>query len=265
MPAPEQTICIHRFFVVYFCRKNDARHILKVMSWAVIVSLTGAMPLKGKAVETWVAENLWIGLTVWTILYISDYMMTIACARMYHAGVREKIAFEGSFELNPYFQKDVTALRSISPRFILALAFYLALLAALWFLTREIAAPNAMYLFPLGALLLMELAVHVRHIRNFVLFRGVLVSGGVQGRIEYSRLLSLRVSLAEFLAFAVLFLLVGVVTESWFVLGGAAGCLSLAGHHRRWIRKHAKKKAQEVQPADASEEPGGTGMNAEGT
>lgn len=213
--------------------------------------------------ETWVAENLWVGLIAWMIVYISDYTMTIVCARMYHAGVREKIAFEGSFEMNPYFQKDVNALRCISPRFVLALAFSSAMLAALWYLTRIAGNWDAMYLFPLGAVLLLELAIHVRHFRNFALFRGVLVSGGVQGRIEYSRLLSFRVSSAEVLAFAVLYLIIGLITESWFVLGGAAGCLSLIGHHQRWRRKFLRAKAQDVQQVEAADGHGVTAREVE--
>ena len=66
-------------------------------------------------------QNLWPWLAIWVVLYISDYTLTLTCARLYQRGVRDKIAFEGSFEITPYYQRDIDSLRLISPRFILAL------------------------------------------------------------------------------------------------------------------------------------------------
>jgi len=85
------------------------------------------------------------GLVAWTILYISDYSLTIACARLYQAGAREKIAFEGSYEITPYYQGDINALRSLSPRFLAALLFSLVWLSAVWWLAMESFFP-AMYI-----------------------------------------------------------------------------------------------------------------------
>ena len=60
----------------------------------------------------------WIpGVVLWALLYISDYACTIASAGAYRAGVSEYIEFEGSFELTPYYQADVNALRHFSRRF----------------------------------------------------------------------------------------------------------------------------------------------------
>ena len=55
--------------------------------------------------------RLWPGLFVWSVLYVSDYALTLTCARLYRAGVSNKIAFEGSFEINPYFQADIDLLK----------------------------------------------------------------------------------------------------------------------------------------------------------
>jgi hypothetical protein len=57
-------------------------------------------------------SNLWPGLTIWSLLYVSDYAFTIVCARLYRSRVSEKLVFEGSFELNPVFQQDVNSLTS---------------------------------------------------------------------------------------------------------------------------------------------------------
>ena len=180
-------------------------------------------------------DYLWPGLLLWIVLYISDYTFTIVCARMYRAGVNEFIAFEGSFELTPYFQKDVDSLRRISPRFIVALIATLTTLVALWMLSRLVWAAG--YAIGLGALVLTEAAIHTRHLRNYFLFRRILAGGAVKGRIEYNRPAMLELSAYELFAVAGVYLLIFVATVDPFVGGGVAGCLSIAAKH------HAGRRA----------------------
>jgi hypothetical protein len=179
-------------------------------------------------------DRLWPGLIVWTALYISDYSLTVACARLYQAGARDKIAFEGSYEITPYYQRDINSLRLVSPRFLAALLLSLVLLSAVWWLAVHISPP--LYSFAIGAVILLELALHMRHFRNLLLFRAIVGSDAVRGRIEYPRPLMLRMSSFEFFAFSGLFAVVFLFTGNWFVLGGAVSCLSLAGKHLRLAR-----------------------------
>jgi len=148
--------------------------------------------------------------------------------------------FEGSYELTPYFQRDVDSLRIISPRFVLALVATSAVLFLFWRLTPP-SVPE-LYFFLLGALILIQLSVHVRHFRNLFIFRAA-GSDAVRGRIEYSRRVSLRASSIEMLSFSGLFFVIFVFTESWFVLGGVVACLSLAAKHWRLARKHVSTSA----------------------
>lgn len=180
-------------------------------------------------------DRLWPGLLAWTALYISDYSLTIACARLYQAGARDKIALEGSYEITPYYQRDINALRRVSPRFLAALLLTNVLLSVSWWLAMELLGPP-LYAFTLGAMVLLELAVHMRHFRNLVLFRALVGSDAVRGRIEYPRPLMLRMSSLEILGFSGLFAVVFLFTGSWFVLGGAVACLSLALKHWRLAR-----------------------------
>ena len=82
----------------------------------------GASPLNSvlggsrEALPHMVNETRWLGPPVWACLYVSDYFLTIACARLYRA--QDRIVFEGSYEITPIFQADVNALRRISPRFL---------------------------------------------------------------------------------------------------------------------------------------------------
>ena len=156
-------------------------------------------------------DRLWPGLVAWTVLYISDYSLTIACARLYQAGARDKIALEGSYEITLYFERDIDALRRVSPRFLAALLLSLVWLSVIWWLAMD--TWPELYSFGLGAVVLMELAVHMRHLRNLFLFRALVGGDAVRGRIEYPRPLMLRMSSLEFLAFSGLYLVVFLFTR----------------------------------------------------
>jgi len=185
-------------------------------------------------------DSLWPGLVVWAILYCSDYALTLACARLYEAGVRDKIVFEGSYEITPYYQRDIDSLRSVSPRFLAALLLSSLWLAVIWWLATQ--SWRGAYSLALGAVILPELAIHVRHLRNLFLFRALVRSDGVRGRIEYSRPLMLRLSSLELLTFSGVFAVLFLFTGTVFVLGGAMTCLSLAGQHWRLAQKHLSAK-----------------------
>jgi len=178
-------------------------------------------------------NNIWPGTVVWSLLYISDYALTIACARLYR--VQEKIVFEGSYEITPFFQRDINSLRVVSPRFLAILVLTVTMLSVLWALTEQ--STPELYQFALGSLIGVQLAVHMRHLRNLFMFRAINSTDEVHGRLEYARTLLLRMSSLECLAFSGLFLVLFIFTRSWFILGGATGCFSLAVKHRRLASK----------------------------
>ena len=111
------------------------------------------------------------------------------------------------------------------------------MLGSLWWLSRDV-WPEA-YPFALGALVLVQLAVHVRHVRNFFLFRKTLAGQGVRGRLEYPRRLMLQLSALELACFAIVFLAGFLATRSTFLLGGAAGCLVIACKHSPGWKEHS--------------------------
>ncbi len=181
-------------------------------------------------------DNPWPGMVIWSVLYISDYSLTLACARLYRRGVGERIVFEGSLEITPYFQSDIDSLKVVSPRFLAAMLLTWAYVVAVWFLAAQ-SQPH-LYEFVLGALISSQLAVHIRHFRNLFLFRAIAGSDAVQGQIRYPRPLVLRMSSVELLAFSVSFGVLFAFTSSWFLLGGAIACLGIALKHRRLASKH---------------------------
>ena len=173
-------------------------------------------------------EYFWAGPLLWAVLYTSDYTMTLICARLYQGGVREKMAFEGSYEITPFYQRDVDSLRRVSPRFVLILVVGVVTLC----LPGRVAAESSpgLFSFVLGALILLQLAIHVRHVRNYVLFRAM-ATDAIRGRLEYARPLLLRTSSIEIFTFAAMFGVLFAFTGSLFVLGGAFGCAVVAAQH----------------------------------
>jgi hypothetical protein len=184
-------------------------------------------------------DRLWPGALVWSALYVSDYTFTLLCARLYQAGANQKMGFDGSYEITPYYQRDIDALRRVSPRFVLALGIGIAML----FLARLLDPGYGLYEFVLGVMIGPQLVIHIRHVRNYCLFHAMVHGDGVRGRLDYSRTIMLKLSSLEISAFAVLLLVLFVFTSSWFVLGGAAACLSLAGSHRTLARRAAAQRS----------------------
>jgi hypothetical protein len=188
-------------------------------------------------------DYVWLGPVVWVVLYISDYSFTLTCARLYQAGAREKMAFEGSYEITPFYQKEVDALRRVSPRFILILVIgviYLYLVAQ----TTARTSPN-FFSFILGAFILVQLAIHIRHVRNYVLFQAMLTDA-VRGRLEYSRPVLLMASSTELFTFAAMFAVMAIFTANPFALGGAVGSAWVGTQHRHLASK-ARRTAQVAQ------------------
>src|SRR6266542_2896595 len=100
-----------------------------------------------------------------------DYSLTLYSAR----GFRETghFQFEGSFELTPQYQKDIDALKSVSKLHIILLVLYSLLIVFIWWFTQYFLYLYWAYLLYLGMFLLLEVAVHIRHLRNVSLIREI--------------------------------------------------------------------------------------------
>jgi hypothetical protein len=157
-------------------------------------------------------------------------------------GAQNKIKFEGSFELTPFFQGDVDALRRVSPRFVAMLFISSAWIATVWWLTNDVPETRSLYPFALGAIVLVEMTVHVGHLRNwFVFTHGT--AWGMEGRLEYRRRYVLLASVSELFAFAALYGVLWAVTGSPFVPGGGVACATLSLRHYLLARKHKAARA----------------------
>jgi hypothetical protein len=193
----------------------------------------------------WLSSSLWPGLTLWIILYISDYYLTLYTAR----GFKEigHIQFEGSFELTPQYQKDIDALNPISRRHVIALVLSSLLVVLIWWLTRLNFYLELAYPLFLGMFLLLEVAIHLRHFRNVGLLRAARKHGGIEGQIIYKRWFSYMVSANDLYIVSVLFLFIALLTFNPFFLGGAIACLATGIRHSRLARRTKWTSMQTVE------------------
>jgi len=193
--------------------------------------------------ENLLATSPWPGVILWIILYISDYYLTLYSAR----GFREigHFQFEGSFELTPQYQKDIDALKPVSRLHITLLILYSLLIIFIWWFTQYFLYLHWAYLLYLGMFLLLEAAVHIRHLRNVSLIREVRKNGGVEGQISYRKWFTYKLSAFEFYLLSILFLVIAALTYSLFFLGGAIMCFGTGFKHSR-LAKKAKSTAQVV-------------------
>lgn len=195
--------------------------------------------------EIWLARSPWIGVILWIILYISDYYLTISSAR----GFKEigLFQFEGSFELTPQYQKDIDALKPVSRLHILLLFLYSLLILGIWYLFVYFLGLLWAYLLYLGMFLLLEVAVHLRHLRNVFLIREIRKNGGAAGQISYRKWFSYRLSAIELYLYFGLFLIVAALESSPFFLGGAIMCFGNGFKHNRMAKKAKSAPVQVVE------------------
>ena len=85
-----------------------------------------------------------------------------------------------------------------------------------------------LFAFVWGTFVWIQIANHFRHIRNLMVFHYARTSTVVSGQIQYQPWLSLRLSALDMFSFVILFLILFLFWGSFFILGGAIGCLSLA-------------------------------------
>lgn len=181
--------------------------------------------------------NLWVALLIWIGLYISDYVLTLVGARAQAKRAAQSISLQGSYELNAYYVKDVDARRTISPRFILALAWTTFLLAMIWLIARLNDFGVDMFELAFGGLVLLELAVHVRHLRNIFSFRRQMQAGEIQGTIQFARRYVYWVSALDLFLYAGFYLLLYLLVGRIFFLGGVVACGALGIRHRLRMKR----------------------------
>lgn len=188
-------------------------------------------------IDRYLTETPWIALGIWVVLYLSDYYLTIWGATLRKEKAAALIDTGGSYELTPVFRADVDALRWVSPTFLWYVFLSTLVLLFAWWLTVRYSEFPPGFLFVFGSLVLLEVAVHVRHVRNILFFRALRTPGAAEGHIRHSQWLILHLSAIDFISFAMLFVLCFVVTGNLFFIGGTLTCLATGWAHEQRSRR----------------------------
>lgn len=186
-------------------------------------------------------DNLYIALVLWVVLYSADYYLTLWGNRLRNQYGKEHIAFEGSYELNPIYQRDIDGMVKLSPRFIWALFGYAIILILIWWLARELDFPET-FTLAVGMLVGMESAVIATHIQNITVFSAMKTPGAVEGKVKYARWVSLRIAGRNFAYWSLAYLLLFLLTGNWLLLGGTLSCAAVFLRFWRMERKHYQAK-----------------------
>ena len=177
----------------------------------------------------------WAGYLVWAALFVADYGLTLRGSLM-AARVSDRIAFEGSYELNPFHAAAVDARRRVPVRALAVLALGAALLALVWVSIEQTWVWVWAFEFVLGALVCLHVPLILRHLSNLMLFR--LVTGGdaVEGSLRYRRRAILGLSAWGMALWAGVFGFVSLLTWRVFFVGGVLACLVVAASQARLYR-----------------------------
>jgi hypothetical protein len=188
-------------------------------------------------IDAFLIDHPAFAVGIWVVLYVSDYYLTLWGARLYQTA---RVFVElGSYEMEQVFQRDIDGLRKLSPLFIRHLLLSSALLLLLWWLSVSLWLVPPFFLLGFGAYVLVELVVHMRHLRNIVLFRALRTPGAAEGHVRYARWVTDRVHLVDLGAFAVLFGVCYVLSGQILFIGGLLACLGQVWRHSRSARRAA--------------------------
>lgn len=200
--------------------------------------------------ETWLVYSPYPGMIFWFILYTSDYYLTLATAK----GYKEMGIFihEKSFELTPQYQKDIDGQVRVSKLHLTYLVGYTLLILMFWFLCLRYTYLPWLYSFLVGALLLLEVVVHNRHLRNWYQLHIYRREGGLSGQVRFAQRFTYLNSAFDFYLHAMLFGLYGLLTYSPFFFGGVLICVINGLRHSHYARQVASRKTEEEHANPAS-------------
>lgn len=176
----------------------------------------------------------WAPLVIFlpSLAFLADWTLTLAGARAYRT-ISDRWSVEGSYEMNPAWEAAVDSGKWLNARVIAVVVIFLALLASLWLATVAVDTVGgaalitgpAVFAFAAGTLLLVEVPTLMNHAANLQQFRVFKDPSAASGQIGIARWFALNQTGWFYLRFAVLWLVLGLVSFQAFFLGGALGCL----------------------------------------
>jgi hypothetical protein len=162
--------------------------------------------------------------------FFAEYTLTHVGARASEL-VRDRWRVEGSYEMNPVWERQIDSRRWFGPRVLLvplALAGILSLLRLLAGVV-DLYADPAYFALGVGTMLLIQAPILMLHAANLQTFLLLADPTAAAGGIVYRRWFVYRQGIVYLAGFAVLWLLLWVPSQQAFFLGGVLSCGVFAG------------------------------------
>jgi hypothetical protein len=184
----------------------------------------------------------WAPVAIATVVvaFLADYVLTHLGARAAQR-VRDRWSVEGSYEMNPTWERQIDSGRWFSWRVPAVAGLVAVLLAAVRLLVEPgglgigigFGLEPAFFGFAVGLMLLLQAPVLMAHATNLQTFRDLADPTAVEGGMRFSRWYTYRQGAWYVLRFAVLWLVLWLPSQQAFFLGGAVSCFL-------WTRRMAQ-------------------------
>lgn len=192
----------------------------------------------------YIETKVWLSMIVISLVYISDYYLTLAQSKLYQKGAKNHFEIEGGIELNPRFRDDINKQKTLSTNFIKSLII-LNITTLMFYSLKITNIINPMEIL-FGTFLLAELYIHTKHLKSLFLYKTALKSEGIGGKIIYSRKFVHESSAIDLAIFAGFYLVLWGLSGKLFFVYGSLACLVLALSQKNWLKKYQKSKAKKL-------------------
>jgi hypothetical protein len=198
-------------------------------------------------VESYVLNHPWLPAALWIVLLVGDYYLTLWGARLYRA--QHVYQIEGSYELNPLYERDVDRQRLFSGWLLLWVIVGAALLLGGYAVEAKYA-----YGVVVGCMIVGDIGIWMGHLENITALRGICGRRpGVIGQVRSSRENTYRRSSFRFAMLGLLAVVLFVLTGSAMILGGCLAFGGLAANDLRLSKRYSSPAASS-DPAPGAEE-----------
>jgi hypothetical protein len=188
-----------------------------------------------------VLHHPWYAIALWIAVSLLDEVFRSRSDLHYRAGANRHFVREQPSRANAPGARFAFVVKALGGSFFLAMIDIVA---------RSKHAPW-LFEFIAGALILTELTYLCGWHQTYWLYRYARDSSGIRGKITYAFWLRLRVGIALLVTFGFIYLVLAVLIERSFLVGGAAGNLALAAYFWRF-RGSSSPRAQPTQSAVAT-------------
>lgn len=181
------------------------------------------------------------------LLMLADYYLTLwGAIQRERSGYARFFVIE-NYELNPTFQADIAKRRWVNPRHLLIVLLLTVFLLTFTFLMDATQAPTLIFDLFMGFIYTLYLVLIGAHTANLLTFRYVQTNSlQLTGEVRMGPELTVTQSQNQILIVLLPLVVMAIVTQSFFVIGGVLGVLRMIISLMLWKRRARLKARQQA-------------------